>query len=146
MKNYRRILAPVELHLQRDTYLIEKAKKIADSHQAKLYLLHAVEHSGNYAAYEAPISIDIEDLLMADAVKKMELYGKSVSPKNHIVKVGVASQVILEEAETLNIDLIVLGRHKNAGLRFLLGSTANSVVNHSKVDVLAIHFLASSAK
>jgi len=145
MGDYKRVMVAVELNQQRDNYLISQAKKIVEDYKAELFLIHAVEHSGNYAAYESPISIDIEDLLMEDAVKKMNLYANSVEKKNQIVKIGVASQVVLEESKRLNIDLIVLGRHKNTGLRFLLGSTANSVVNHSRADVLTVHFLESKA-
>jgi nucleotide-binding universal stress UspA family protein len=54
-----------------------------------------------------------------------------------IVAVGSISRQILEYADQLNCDLIVMGRtSEDAGGSFLLGSNAAKVVNHARIPVL----------
>jgi nucleotide-binding universal stress UspA family protein len=49
---------------------------------------------------------------------------------------GPAERVILEEAERLRIDLIVLGSHGHRGWeRLILGAVAHSVVSHAPCSV-----------
>jgi universal stress protein A len=38
----------------------------------------------------------------------------------------------------LNVDLIVVGSHGRHGLQLILGSTANAVLHHASVDVIAV--------
>lgn len=50
---------------------------------------------------------------------------------------GDAADKILEVAERLEIDLIVMGSHGNTGIRrFLLGSVSDRVVTHANCSVL----------
>lgn len=66
--------------------------------------------------------------------------GKRIGiPENRqIVKIGSAKFVILEEAERINADLIIVGSHGRHGIRVILGSTANGVLHGAKCDALAV--------
>ena len=44
----------------------------------------------------------------------------------------------LKLAEEQSVDLIIIGSHGRHGLALLLGSTANAVLHHAKIDVLAV--------
>ncbi|MEB2836886.1 MAG: universal stress protein, partial [Desulfurococcales archaeon] len=55
------------------------------------------------------------------------------------VRMGEPAATILEAAEDLEADLIVLGRRRLRGLeRVALGSVSSKVVNHAAVDVLVV--------
>ncbi|HKV40485.1 MAG TPA: universal stress protein [Blastocatellia bacterium] len=69
-------------------------------------------------------------------LKSLETYDLEVI--GQILK-GFPKEAILEEAETWEADLIVLGSHGYKGLtRFLLGSVSNAVATHAKCSVMIV--------
>lgn len=131
----------VELDPSCDDLPSVKAKEIADEFNAELYLLHAIEHLSSYgAAYGVAAGADIEEMLLENAresLRKLSLK-LGVAEDRQLIKVGPAKSIILEEADRLDIDLIIVGSHGRHGIRLLLGSTANAVLHGSKCDVLAV--------
>jgi nucleotide-binding universal stress UspA family protein len=60
-------------------------------------------------------------------------------PHSSEVVLGVPYQQIIERAEGVNADLIVIGTHGHTPLEtFLVGSTAERVVRRSKIAVLTV--------
>jgi len=52
---------------------------------------------------------------------------------------GAPHRTVLEEAERLGVDLIVVGTHGRTGVEhLLLGSTAEKIIRHSPVPVLVV--------
>lgn len=141
MHEYQKILLALELISDTDKRLFERAKELADREKAELYLLHAVEHLSSYgAAYGISAGVDVEEMLLEETKKTMSELGAKldVSADHQIVKVGPAKFVILEEAQRLGVNLIVVGSHGRHGVRLLLGSTANAILHGAKCDVLAV--------
>lgn len=141
MSKYRNILLAVELNSESDHHLIKKAGDLLQDSHVRLTLIHAVEHLTSYgAAYGVAVGADIEQMLIDTAKNEMRKVAQklNVSDQGYSVKVGPASVIILEEAERVKADLIVLGSHGRHGVRLLLGSTANAVVHEAKCDVLAL--------
>src|SRR3989338_4055799 len=124
MKKYENILLAVELDPKCDTTLARQAQEIVRTFNAKLTIVHAIEQMSSYgAAYGVAVGTDIEQLLLENATAEMKKVGKklAVPPSNQIVKVGPAKIIILEEADKINADIIVVGSHGRHGLRLLLG-------------------------
>lgn len=141
MKDYKNILLGVELISKNDDRLLQKALEIVNEFKANLYVVHAIEHLSSYgAAYGVAVGADIEQMLMDNARKELDKLGRRLNlpEKQQILKMGPAQAIILEEAEKLNADLIVIGSHGRHGLRLLLGSTANAILHGAKCDVLAV--------
>jgi universal stress protein A len=141
MKNYNHVLLAVELNTASDESLIKKAKQVMEEFQARLTLVHAVEHIISYGpAYGVAAGADVEEMLLDSARKEMAaLIAKSnLVPTEQLIKMGPARAVILDEAKRLNVDLIVVGSHGRHGIRLLLGSTANAVLHGAECDVLAV--------
>ena len=70
---------------------------------------------------------------MAPAARKLEGAGFKVSSS---MQEGDARSIILQEAETWDADLIVLGSHGRTGLdRFLMGSVSEAVARHARCSV-----------
>jgi universal stress protein A len=141
MKGYKHILLAVELDSSCDSLPLQKAKELAEIFSAKLTLVHAVEHMSSYgAAYGVAAGADIEEMLLDNAKETMQKVGNAlgVPTEQRFIKVGPAKVVILEEAERLAADLIIVGSHGRHGIRLLLGSTANAILHGAKCDVMAV--------
>ncbi len=137
---YKKILVAVELNSDEDERLVSKAKMMAGlDPQAELYVLNVVEYTDGYS-HIAGVSNDIDKVIMEYAAKSMsELCAKFGIPADHsIIEVGSAKNIILRRAEDDGYDLIVVGSHGKNGFRFLLGSTADRVLNAAPCDILSV--------
>ncbi|MBX9585989.1 MAG: universal stress protein [Gammaproteobacteria bacterium] len=141
MKVYQKILLAVELDPSCDTLTTKKAKALADEFGAELYLVHAIEHMSSYgAAYGVAAGADIEEMLLENASDSMKKLASelALADDRQVIKVGPARTIILEEADRIGADLVVVGSHGRHGIRLLLGSTANAVLHGAACDVLAV--------
>ena len=141
MKEYNHLVLAVELETDCDDAPAKRALSLAKDFDAQLTLVHAVEHVTSYgAAYGIVAGADIEALLLENAKKAMTKLSQKlgIPESNQVIKIGPAKFIILEEAENLQADLIVVGSHGRHGIRLLLGSTANAVLHGAKCDVLAV--------
>ncbi|MFT3741645.1 MAG: universal stress protein [Gammaproteobacteria bacterium] len=138
---YRHILVAVELDSECDDVPSQRAFELSKQFGAKLTVVHAVEHMSSYgAAYGIAAGADIEEMLLENAREAMAKIGQKMglADNQQIIKIGPAKLVVLEEAEKLGVDLIIVGSHGRHGVRLLLGSTANAVLHGAKCDVLAV--------
>lgn len=143
MENYKKILIAVELNPKTDKAIVKKILEIKGASKAKLTLVHAVEYVSGYGyglPYSTIMSTEVEKVLLEHTKKEMEKLGEhlGVETVDQIIKCGPAKFIILEEAERVKADLIVVGSHGRHGVRMLLGSTANAVLHGAKCDVLAV--------
>lgn len=135
------MLLAVELNEAGDREPAQKALELTKQFGSRLSLVHAIEHISSYgAAYGVAVGADIEEMLQENAKEKMREFAKTLNvPKpDQIIKFGPARFVILEEAERINADLIIIGSHGRHGIRLLLGSTANAVLHGAMCDTLAV--------
>ena len=114
-----------------------KARQLADCHQAKLSIIHAVEP---IPAYGYPGVTAIESPHIENAKKVLAELSQALNiPENcQHLKVGPTKVEILKAAKELDVDLIIVGSHGHHGLSLLLGSTANAVLNGAECDVLSL--------
>ena len=140
---YNHILLATDL-LPDSRHVAEEAKKLAELFGAQLSLVHAVDPIPPYA-YGYIGMTDIEQKLEEEAKKATnDLAGSlGMSDCKKVVERGPAKNVILNAAENLGVDLIVVGSHSAHGLAKFLGATANSVLHGADCDVLTIRYQAS---
>lgn len=141
MADYKHIILAIDLHPKCDQTTFQKALTVAKEHNAKLTVVHAIEHINAYGVAQAyPTVLDIEAEMVKEAKQELEklCQEKNIEPSNIIVKVGSPKLVILDVAKEENADLIILGSHGRHGINMLLGSTANAVLHHAECDVLAV--------
>ena len=146
MDNYKKILVALALDPNSDRLLVEKVKELSANCDAQLYLIHTVEHLSSYgAAYGVAAGVDVEDMLLKEAKKRMNEITSllNISYDRQVVKVGPAKFFILEQAKNLGIDLIVVASHGRHGIHLLLGSTSNAVFHCAKCDVLTVRIKGS---
>jgi len=140
MKGYKKILVAVELFPKTDAEPLKHAEFLAKEFGASVTLAHAVENIGSYSAYGIGVGAEVEEILLKSSNKEMKELGEKIGipEKNRVVRVGPAKYVVLDEAEKMKADLIIVGSHGRHGIRAILGSTADGVLHGAKCDVLAV--------
>jgi len=129
---YKTILCPIEAS-DEGKVVLAKAQEIAEKFDARLLVINVLPYQF--------LPKDYQKELQEKLTPKMEAIFEElkISKKNRIVKVGKPYEVVCKEAEKREADLIIIGTHSKQGLNaLLLGSTANGVVNNSKIDVMLI--------
>jgi len=138
---YQHLLLAVDFAPETES-VVERARQLREECGARLSLLHVVEYlpmaySGDLVL---PDDFDLEQELLEVAKKQMSALGErlGVPEAERHIEIGGTGHTILRVADELAVDLIVLGSHGRHGLAVLLGSTARSVLNGAKCDVLAV--------
>jgi manganese transport protein len=136
--SYRTILVPLD-HTLGDRDAIAHAVAIARAQGSRLYLLHVEEGvtSQMYGQLASTVEVEagqeyfnqIEDALRKEGVDVELVVRHSRTPKREIV----------QYAQYLNPDLIVMGAHGHKGLKDLIfGTTINAVRHNLKVPLLVV--------
>lgn len=122
---------------------VRYALSLAQGFGAKVILLHVVEPVEFYPAqlHDPELGTRVKEELEKEAremMSQMEQHFSAEHLETQIV-VGKAHTAVLEKAEELGADLIVIGSTGRSGLsHLLLGSTAERVVRQSKCPVFTV--------
>ena len=139
----RNILVPVDFSEHAKTVL-EWAAHLAEEHAARVLLLHVyhlpVEFQQLEGAYLPP---DFWANVKNEAEQQLGLYVEQLRGAglevDSLVREGYPATVIIDEAASQKVDLIVIGTHGHTGLKhMLLGSIAERVVQKAPCPVLTV--------
>jgi universal stress protein A len=85
-------------------------------------------------------TIDLAEMAReAEEAARAALTALKPKPAEAIIRQGVPHDVIVNTAQSLGVDLIVIGTHGHSGLRRLvLGSVAENVVRHAPCPVVTV--------
>ena len=114
-----------------------KVQKIAELYKAKISLIHVIEPTQTYGYPGIP---DVESSVSENVQQVMAEFADKIQiprERQHI-EVGSVKGKVLQYANGIDIDLIVVGSHGRHGLARLLGSSANAIVNGAECDVLLL--------
>ena len=114
-----------------------KAKALATLYHAKLTLAYVVEP---LYAYENPDITRLEGSIMQEMKKEMAKLGEmlNIPTSDQKIEIGSVKTQLLQLADELAVDLIVVGSHGRHGLSRLLGSSASAIVHGAKCDVFVV--------
>lgn len=121
-------------------HLCEQAVEIAKQFNAALYLLHVIEPPASlqlaqglgFAEFDTPVKEDAETVLKTLG----ETFGL---PKERLfVEVGSIKAQTLLKIETLQCDLLIIGKHHASLMPTLLGNVARALTDEASCDVLTI--------
>ena len=132
---YKSILVPIDVsHEGTGARIIKKAKALADE-GAKMTLLHVMDDIPSYMKVYIPAGKPESKLL--EIKGELSTMAKRIGIDAEIVvRFGKPSPVIMDEAESIGADLIILASHKPGLQDYFIGSTASRVVRHAKCSVL----------
>ena len=141
MAVYSRILLALDFTAATDT-VVKRALDLRQDFSARLSLVHVVEFMqvdlNNDLVMPQEFEID-RDMMQRATQRLQELAEKQgIDKAECFVRMGSTRREILNLAEELSIDLIVIGSHGREGIQRLLGSTANAVLHGAPCDVLAV--------
>jgi len=118
-----------------------RAIEVAQKYDAQLSLVHVVDYYPSMQL-EGGLAMlpNIEERLNDQAQEDMDacIARLGVEFKNTHIGHGPPKGVIIDYANDIGADLIVLGSHGRHGFGLLLGSTATGVLHIAKCDVLAV--------
>ena len=134
---YKSILIPVDLgHVGNIDSLIHHASVFKDS-DAKIVLLNVVEEIPRWAAVELPRGS--LDKSVQSAQEKLEALANSAGIEVKAeVRVGHPYKTILEVAEEISAELIIVASHQPELQNYFLGSTAAKIVRHATCSVTVV--------
>ncbi len=125
---------------------LRRAQELAKEYNAKLSIVHILEHLGNYYSNDfllVPLGQynETEQNLFENSEKRLDELKKKLGLQdvNSEVLWGTPKTTILAYAEAQKVDLIVMGSHGRSGFSKLIGSTTNGVINHAKCEVLSVN-------
>ncbi len=143
MKTIQKILVAVDFSEHVDT-VVDTALEFAKQFGAELHLVHAFDvRIPLVTPYEVAIpTAFIEEAREAAAAKLDALIRKvaaeGVTATSHLSEVPAASAIV-DLAEELGADLVVMGTRGHTGLKHvLLGSVAERTLRHAPCSVLTV--------
>jgi universal stress protein A len=142
MQTYKTVVVAVDLSLASEA-IVQRTKALVEPSDANLMLLHVVD--SRPSGYIHALGVDVEaqrhEEAFMDAAKAAVQRLADKAGLGHIkmiVRAGLPREEIVRLAEEECADLIVLGSHGIHGIRHMLGSTSDAVLQDAPCDVLAI--------
>jgi manganese transport protein len=135
---YQKILVPLD-HTSRDREAIAHASALAKQHHAKLYLLHVEEGvtSQVYGPLSSTAEVEAGREYLGEIARELE---NQQIPVEAVVRHSRdPKEAIVEYAEELQPDLVVMGAHGHKGLKdIVFGTTINAVRHKLKAPLLVV--------
>jgi nucleotide-binding universal stress UspA family protein len=133
---YKHILVPIDPeHGAVGERLIALARLLAGGH-GRITLLTVVAPVPGYVAPHIPAEILEANRVTARDQLEALAERTGIDPGSIALREGGASTTILDEAERLGADAIILGSHRPDFSDYLLGSTSARVVRHARCTVV----------
>jgi universal stress protein A len=125
--------------------VFDAAAELARCLRARLHVLRVVTVPPSFPAAAANRRLDTLPAMLRGQALRDLLEIAATKPDARVepplVEVGAQPwREIVRVAEGLCADIIVLGSHSRSGLEYLLGSTANNVVNHADTNVFLVRY------
>jgi len=126
--------------------ILKYVKTLASDLSAKVWLLYAEKPDLGFVGFGPGRSQSVSDKVAHDFKEKCEelqhevdkLQNSGIDVESLLVQ-GTAVEVILDEANKLNIDLIVVGSHGHGAVYHLMvGSVSEGVLHRSTCPVLVV--------
>lgn len=144
----KRILVPMDFS-ECANYALEFACDIAVKNNAKLLIIHSVEHpiGGSIdptgASVFQPFDDDLLDILLKRGRTRLEEVVSSISIPidkiTQLVEIGHPSDLIIDKIREYSIDLVIMGTHGASGIKeMFVGSNAEKIVRRATCPVITL--------
>ncbi|PCJ87433.1 MAG: universal stress protein A [Thiotrichaceae bacterium] len=143
MNNYKYILLATDFSKPARA-AAQRAAKLASCFNARLCLLHVVDHFPEDIPNEwiAPENQNPAVYLSERSIKALEQLSSQLEHDNiethTILSEHSAAHEITQYATQNKVDLIVIGHHGHHGISNVAGSTSSAVVHRAECDTLSV--------
>ena len=138
---YKDILLPIDLEHESTEKAVPVAVNLCQLTGANLHVLAVLPDVG-MSIVSQYFPKDYEKKALAEALERCRAFVKQRVPDGiqvrHVVGSGTVYAVILNTAEKVKADLIVMWSHRPELKQFLLGPHAAHVVRHAHCSVLVV--------
>lgn len=134
---YKNILVPIALDSVNDGQTALAAAQALKDPDGVITLIHVIEEVQGYVAAQLPSEVPARNRAYANAGLDRVAERAGAGVRTSIVS-GHSGRTILEEAEKMGADCIVLASHRPGLEDYFIGSTASRVVRHANCSVLVV--------
>lgn len=145
MKEHMKIIVALKFIEEPDD-LLNSALKVANKYNAKIYLLHVLQDMPHLSFYSDSYKywVEFRDAAVRDTIRQMTKYIETLSCEfeevESLVVVGEPVEAILNEADRIDADLIIVGNHALTGFKHLMHhNIGEKIVRLSKRPVLSFY-------
>jgi nucleotide-binding universal stress UspA family protein len=138
---FKSILVPIDVdHDGAWERALEAAFTISRADGAALHIMHVIRATPPVVAQYLPADYAsaVKERVLTEIKEKVKAQGVTESEAQFSVRYGEVYPEILDYAEEISADLIVLAAHKPGVTDYLLGTTAARVARHAKCSVFLI--------
>jgi nucleotide-binding universal stress UspA family protein len=138
---FKNILVPIDLA---DTVYakpaIDQAAALTASTGGKIRLINVLPMTPVMLAEYVPVDFDAQQRQTAEEAMMIVARESGIAADriSTVVRQGGTYHEVLEEADTMNADLIVMASHRPAMKTYFLGSNAAHVVRYANCSVLVV--------
>jgi nucleotide-binding universal stress UspA family protein len=138
---FKTILVPVDLaETAASALAIERAAQLADAAEGTIRLVFV--RSIIPTSWTEYIPPHFDDAQQTEAEEKLAATAATIplpaERVSSVVQMGSVYSEVLQEADRIAADLIVIGSHRPSVTTYLLGSNASTIVRHAKCSVLVV--------
>lgn len=147
MHNYQTILVPVDFS-EHSVQAISRAVNMAMLYEADIELFHVTEAPTYPVLEDIAVTgvpgvwdVDLTQEIVKAAEKRLHKLAEEngLKPEQCKVLLGIPSVDIVDRAEEIGADLIVMGRHGLSFLEKFIGSTTGVVLHNATCDVITVY-------
>lgn len=138
------IILPIDFSTTTDG-LVDRAVSFAKEVNAKIHLIHVASNDSGFIIGDTGFQYfpEVEKAEIKRELKELHELENKIKNQgvdcSHILKQGVASDIILDTAKEVNADYIVMGSHGRSGLYdVFIGSLTKEITKLSEIPVLVI--------
>ncbi len=138
------IVLPVDFG-DKTEQLVEGAVKFATQINGKIFLIHVAPSDIGFAIGDMGFQYfpEVEENEIREELVQLNKIQQRILAHNidceHILKQGIAKDIILEHAQDKNADFIVMGSHGRSGIYdVFVGSLTKGITKDSKITVLVL--------
>jgi nucleotide-binding universal stress UspA family protein len=138
---FKTLLVPVDV-TEAETAMpaVERAAAIATVSEGSVRLIYVISIVPmNYMEFASP---DFYDDQQKAAERELDAIAEKIALPpgrvSRLVRMGSIYHEVLDEAEKMGVDLVVVGSHRPSMRTYLLGSNAGTIVRHATCSVLVV--------
>ena len=126
--------------------ILERSLEVAKKYDAKIYIIHVIEDMPKLSFYSDAYRLweEFRDQAVKSTLQEMTKYihtlSKDFSDIEPIIDVGSPCEKVIEQADKLDVDLIIVGRHSRSGVSQLMHkNVGNKIIRMARRPVLSFY-------
>lgn len=139
---FKRIIFPIDINSKNSwKHCLPTIKELTKNQQAKLYVMSVIPDYGMSLVQEYFPKGWVKEIVEKTTLELKKIVNESLTDEvevEYIVQRGAVYQCIIDKANEIEADLIVIPAHRPELSDYLLGPNTAKIVRHAKISVLVM--------